>query len=280
MHREYIESIPVVGRTVADKLNERADVVSSTPETRQPLTVAIRTINEADLLEGFFEDFDRQEHANDVEVIVVDNESTDRTPEVARYFGATVISLARDEFTYPRSMNMAMIAASHDAVFLTVGHARLSNDQTFKFNLGQMASEGGNVAGAYTPHLPNANASLAEKLVSIGNRLFVEPKKIKKAGMGVLGATNALIDKQVWKELGRFDERYETGGEDTALAKAMIEAGYDIVTDPILAVHHSHGLGPINYLRQAKRWQRSLKGPEKFDRPALIKSRPDLKLED
>jgi glycosyltransferase involved in cell wall biosynthesis len=279
LHRECIESIPVFGRTIAARLDARAAGVSAAPATAHAhLTVALRTLNEAGALERFFEDLARLERGREMEVIVVDNESSDRTPEVAKHFGATVVTLARNAFTYPRSMNMAMAAASHAAVFMTVGHARLSNDQTFKFDRSRMASAGGRVAGLFSSVLPDANASRLERVAGMGNRLTLVPARARKASMGILAGTNAVIDKGVWKELGGFDERYESGGEDTALARAMLEAGYEVSSEPLLAVHHSHGLGFRNYLRQVKRWQRSLRGPQQLDRGELARSRPDLNL--
>ena len=60
-------------------------------------------------------------------MVVVDNASGDRTPEVEERFGARMVTLPKGEFTYPKSMNLAMEAASHEVVFLTVANARLSN---------------------------------------------------------------------------------------------------------------------------------------------------------
>jgi len=57
-------------------------------------------------------------------------------------------------------------------------------------------------------------------------------QRIKKAGMGVLAANCAMIAKRAWQELGGFDERYQAGGEDTALAKSMLENGYEVVRIP------------------------------------------------
>lgn len=54
--------------------------------------------------------------------MVVGNEAADHTRAIAKDYGAEVVTLPRGEFTYPRSMNLAMQAASHDAVFLTVAH--------------------------------------------------------------------------------------------------------------------------------------------------------------
>ena len=92
-----------------------------------------------------------------------------------------------------------------------------------------------------------------------------------------MGATNAVIRKEAWQELGKFDEQYQNGGEDTKLAEKMLENGLRIIREPLVAVHHSHGLGLINYARQLKAWSKMVKGDtSQFDRQDLQRRRPDL----
>jgi GT2 family glycosyltransferase len=100
---------------------------------------------------------------------------------------------------------------------------------------------------------------------------------ITTAGMGVLGATGAMIAKSAWDALGGFDDRYQTGGEDTALANSMLQGGYRVVQEPALTVHHSHGLGLRDSVKQYKHQLQILKAPRQFDRQALLKRRPDLR---
>ena len=94
--------------------------------------------------------------------------------------------------------------------------------------------------------------------------------------MGVLAATGAMISRVAWEELGRFDESYETGGEDTALAAKMLANGYDVIREPALTVHHSHGLGVIDSIKQLHGWQQTLKSPRRLDKDELLARRPDL----
>jgi len=172
-------------------------------------------------------------------------------------------------------MNLGMTAASNDIVLLTVGHARLSNNQALRGAARHYQI--GNLGGVYSASLPNDNASRTDRLTAVASKwLFEGSRQIKKAGMGVLGATGAMVAKPVWEELGQFDERYESGGEDTALASKMLEAGFHIIREPLLAVHHTHGLGPVNSLRQWRHWAKTLRGPVPLDLQALAARRPDL----
>jgi len=170
---------------------------------------------------------------------------------------------------------LAMEAASYDNVFLTVGHAALSNDQLLRGGVSYFAGDTQNIAGAFAYALPDNRASRTEKLIALGNRQFMHKKEVKKCVMGELSGCGSMIKKPIWLELGKFDERFETGGEDGAMAKAMLKAGYRLFVDPALTVHHAHGLGPINTLKQWQAWMKTSK-PQKLDVQQLAGRRPDL----
>jgi GT2 family glycosyltransferase len=172
-----------------------------------------------------------------------------------------------------------MDAASHDVVFMTVGHARLSNSHTFHAGARHFGKKD-SVAGAFGTILPNIGASSVERWSAAldTNRGLARPAtRIKTVGMGVLGCTGAMISKSAWNEAGRFDERYQTGGEDTALARLLLAAGMGIVREPALSVHHSHGLGLKDTLKQLIHQRQTLRTPKQFDREELLQRRPDLR---
>jgi glycosyltransferase involved in cell wall biosynthesis len=276
LHPELIKQTPLVGSVVKAMMQRRIQEAMDDPKRplqNNKISVVLRTLNEHDTLRLMLEDINQQEAVSDVEIIVVDNESNDGTPEVAKKYGAKVLTLARKDFTYPKSMNMGVEAASNNLVFLSVGHAMLSN----RFLLAGAARhfEDSATGGVFSRALLGSSPSQIEKLSKVAaTSHFGAAKKVKKATMGVLGATNCMISKEVWLALGKFDEDYEMGGEDWALAKLMLARGLNIIEDPIIVVHHSHGLGALNYMRQIRRWSQTSR-PTKFDRNELTKSRPD-----
>lgn len=262
LHAPLFDGI-LFGSRVRNRMAALAEQVASGYDgAAEPgISVVVRTLNEATGLRQLLEDIAKQDYSGPVEVIVVDNESVDGTLAVAREFGATVVTLPRSDFTYPRSMNLGVQAATHDIVWLSVGHALPVSRQLLRS--GARWFSDAKVSGVFMPPIfPNSNGSAFEKLFPLASLVaFRRPKQIKKSGLGVMGATSAMISKKAWQQLGRFDERYETGGEDTALAAKMLQAGYKIVREPAMAVHHSHGVSLGAALKQHRHYMRTVKGP-------------------
>jgi len=271
LHPELVQRIPVIGDRAAIALNDRAEEAATDNTIYGPITVGIRTFNEAPKLERLLQDVASQVVGSEVEVVVVDNESTDHTRDVVREYNAQLVTLPRGEFTYPRSMNLAMQAASHDTVFLTVAHALLSNSRTLHAGARHFRPDD-NVAGVYATVLPTENASKADRWLDIlyDRGLFKPPQVVRKAGLGVMGATGAMFSKAVWHELGQFDESYQTGGEDTALAREMLANGYEIMSEPALSVHHAHGLGFLATVKELKGFADTVRGPRSMNSNALV----------
>ncbi len=94
-----------------------------------------------------------------------------------------------------------------------------------------------------------------------------------------MAATGAMFSRAVWDELGRFDERYQTGGEDTAFARVMLANNYEIVYEPAMAVHHAHGHSPIATLKELKHFSDTLRGPQLLQGDILAARRARFKTE-
>jgi glycosyltransferase involved in cell wall biosynthesis len=279
LHPNLFESVPFGNSLTARLLHQRiSETLVDDPSNDPSVSVVVRAFNEAAKLEQFFEDIHKQFSRSEVEVVVVDNGSSDRTPQVAKHYGAEVVTLPQNDFNYPKSLNLGVEAASNDVVFVTVAHARLSNIHNLHAGARHF-SKNDNIAGTFGAGLPNEGASYIERWSAMGsNRFLARPaERIKKSGPGVLSATGAMIAKPVWQELGRFDERYQAGGEDAALAKLMLENRYGVVQEPALTVHHSHGLGLRDYVKQRVHFRQVLRGPRQFHSQELLRRRPDLR---
>jgi glycosyltransferase involved in cell wall biosynthesis len=233
-----------------------------------PVSVVIRSCNEVDDLTNLLISLREQDYNGSVEIVVVDNASTDGTPEIAKKFGAKVINLPKEEFTYPKSMNLGVVNASHEIVILTVAHALPVN----KNWLAVAASyfDDNNVAGIFAHCLPAKKKTLAEILFYYPNYLrdlLSSPRVVKKTEMGILGATNCAIRKSLW-EKNHFDEHFELGGEDGQWASWVMGLGYKIIMDVAFTVYHSHYLGFIGLFKQMRYWTK-LGKEQKFSQEDL-----------
>jgi len=278
LHPEYLDNIPIVSSRIRSNIEHMSDAVAPSKNEIDGITVGIRTLNEAGKLERLLRDIQKQEFNGPIEVIIVDNESSDHTKEIAQKFGATLLSLPRADFTYPKSMNMAMHAASHELVFLTVGHAELVSTRSFRAGVVAMNPEEGVVAGAFGHSLPGSTASTIENYIAMGDVFNLHGRIVRRAIIGTMAATGSIVRKSVWEELGKFDERFERGGEDTELARKMLQHCYIVKDEPLLSTHHTHGLNTLNTAKQWYQWAR-LNKPSSLSTTQLKKRRPDLDLD-
>src|SRR5215510_7240722 len=84
-------------------------------------SIVIRAYNEEQhigrLLEGI-----RQQTIKDVEIILVDSGSSDGTVSVAESFGARIARIPSTEFTFGRSLNFGVRAATRELIVIASAH--------------------------------------------------------------------------------------------------------------------------------------------------------------
>lgn len=208
-----------------------------------------------------------QEFDGEVELIVVNNGSTDDTAEVAREYGARVIELAQANFSYPRSLNMGVEAARAPVVACIVAHAYPESPHWIEAGLRHFANE--KVAGVFSYTLPHRDATVWDRIVAMPAYIWgwlrgpVHMRNVRPSS-GTFGATNIMLRRSLWAK-HPFDESYGAGGEDTAWAMWAEAEGYKIVRDPKFTVRHSHYLKSFDHsVKQAKVWINT-KNPRPFD---------------
>jgi glycosyltransferase involved in cell wall biosynthesis len=227
------------------------------------ISVVIRVRNEKDNLEHLLNALDRQT-IKPLEIIVVDNESDDGTRELALSRGAKVVEIPKEEFTYPKAINLGIEHASGELITLISAHSFPINDDFLE--RGAMYFQEPEVAGVYSGTIPRKDTSRTDRFLSPFIKLTSRRWQTRvedKMRFGIMGATNCMLRKSLW-EKRHFDESFGAGGEDGDWAKWVLETGYSIINDSHFTVEHSHGLGPLGWIKQMQELRR-VSNPRPFD---------------
>lgn len=89
------------------------------PEPR--ISIIVRVFNEARHLERLLLGI-RQQPGADVEVVVVDSGSTDGSMAIAARFGARILTIRPEDFSFGRSLNIGVEAARGNLIVIASGH--------------------------------------------------------------------------------------------------------------------------------------------------------------
>lgn len=232
-------------------------------------SLVIRTMNEKAELQAWFDYFKKNPFDGDLEIIVSDNESTDGTIELARENNCKLVITPRDEFNYPKSLNVGIEKATNEVVASVVAHAYpLRRDWLQK---GLSHFDDNDVAGVYGSTTPSKNASIVEWIfygTGYLGEILRGVRSVNKFRMGVFGATNIIIRKSLWVK-HHFNEKYAGGGEDGEWARWAFQNGYHLITDPAFSVRHSHGLHYHSFLKQFHHWESIMTQPSEFNREEI-----------
>jgi len=198
------------------------------------VSIIVRTYNEerwiAHCLGAIFsQDFDN------FEVILVDNNSTDHTVEVAkRYPISTIVKI--DKFFPGKALNDGIRASSGNYIVCISAHC-IPKDKQWLQNLYNNFDENEKLAGVYGRQLPVSYTIDADKrdlLITFGRDRKVQVKDY------FFHNANSMFPREIWDQFP-FDENVPNI-EDRVWGKEVIEAGYQIVYDPDAPVYHYHGL--------------------------------------
>ncbi len=215
-------------------------------------SIVVRAYNEAAHLPQLFAGI-RAQTVQDVEVVLVDSGSTDETVAIARANGAKIVHIRPQDFTFGRSLNLGVQAATRDLVVIASAHVYPVYPDWLEQLLRPFDDE--RVAVTYGKQRGPATAKFSEQ--QIFRRWFPDRSDLRQTHPFCNNA-NAAIRRALWEQ-HPYDETL-TGLEDLAWAKWAQEQGYGVAyvaEAEIIHVHNETPQGVFNrYRREAIAFKR------------------------
>jgi rhamnosyltransferase len=208
-------------------------------------SLVVRAYNEEKhigrLLEGV-----RHQTVRDVEVLLVDSGSTDATAAIAARYGARIVHIDPQEFTFGRSLNLGLRNASTELAVIASAHVYPVYPDWLERLL--EAFNDPKVAIAYGKQRGNGSSKFSEH--QIFARWYPDtPDPDQKHPF--CNNANAVIRRSVW-DAHAYDETL-TGLEDLEWARWAQEKGYRIAYVPEAEVVHVHEETPRGVLNRYRR---------------------------
>ncbi len=215
-------------------------------QTNITISIIIRVYNEEQHIERLLHGIACQKTPFTFEIIVVDSGSTDNTVRLALRFGARIIHITREQFSFGASINRGIEAAQGQYCVFISGHCYPENENWLTNIIFPFSDK--NVALVYGKQRGNETTKYSE------HRIFA--KWFPNDGGGPQKSSfcnnaNAAIRKDVWRDHG-YNESI-TGLEDIDWAKDAISHGYSIYYVPDAAVIHVHNECYSQIFRRYKR---------------------------
>jgi rhamnosyltransferase len=209
------------------------------------ISAVVRVRNTADQLNCCLSRLKTQNmpKGTELEVIIVDNDSSDNSRQIAAMHGAIITSISTENFSWGRSLNLGISKASGQHILILSSDAYPFDDNFINEMLEPLANK--EIAAVYGRQIPYANVPIdelvrLERYFPCENKVFDKNSKgISPTGKGIIASNAcALIRKSIWQQL-EFDEQVE-GGEDGIWAYQVLQAGYAIAYQAQAKVYHSH----------------------------------------
>lgn len=181
----------------------------------------------------------RSQSIKDVEIVLVDNKSTDKTILRAQHEYPDIKVIEIDEYRPGLAINLGIRASTGKYIAILSAHCLPIDENWLKHLFDNLKDP--KVAGVYGRQIPMRFSSSIDKrdlLVTFGL-----DKRIQRKDSFFHNA-NSMIRRDIWEKYP-FDEDV-TNIEDRVWGKKVIESGYTLVYEPEAAVQHYHGIHQNN----------------------------------
>lgn len=197
-----------------------------------PISVVIRAYNEEShigkLLRGI-----RAQTIQPLEIVLVDSGSSDLTVSIAEHYGARIVHIAKEDFTFGRALNLGCEAAHGEILVFVSAHVYPVFDTWLECLVTPFANPF--VALSYGRQQGGDTNKFSEHCLFA--RWFPNERAFPQKGYFCNNA-NCAVRRSVWETL-RYDEAL-TGLEDLDWAKRAQPGGSLLVYEPDATIVHVH----------------------------------------
>jgi len=222
--------------------------MTSKEDQKIKVSIIIRTKNEEQWISHCLRKVFAQA-VKDIEVVIVDNGSTDNTLELVREFPVKVVSL--EKYFPGQALNVGIKASSGEYIVSLSAHCIPKHEQWLGNLLKNFESDEMKVAGVYGRQIPFKYSSDIDKrdlLITFGLDRRIQEKDT------FFHNANSMIPRSLWEKIP-FDEEV-TNIEDRVWAQEVIKLGYKIIYEPEAEVFHCHG---IHHTNEEQRYMQTVK---------------------
>lgn len=213
-------------------------------------SLIIRSFNEERHIGRLLDGVHKQnlEDQIELEIIVVDSGSTDSTLSIAKFMGAIIVTLPKEEFSFGKALNLGCQKATGEILIFASAHVYPVYDDWIKKLIEPFEED--SIALVYGRQIGNENTHFSEH--QIFSKWFPSKSNYNQTTPFCNNA-NCAIKKSLWEKV-RYDEQI-TGLEDLAWASIIMKKGYKIVYLAEAVIVHVHEETPQKiknrYLREA-----------------------------
>lgn len=208
------------------------------------ISIIIRTKNEERWITPCLEAIKRQT-LKDVEIILVDNGSTDQTVAKAKTIYPTIKVVKINKFIPGLAINKGIRASRGEYLVCLSAHCIPVENTWLEKLLKNLKDE--KIAGVYGRQIPMSFTSPADARDLIITFGLDARTQIKDP---FFHNANSMFRRDIWEKIP-FDEKL-TNIEDRKWGQNIIAKGYKIRYEPEAAVYHHHGIHQSNNKNRAK----------------------------
>lgn len=209
-------------------------------------SVIIPTLNRANVLPNALRSIDEAASGHTVELIVVDNGSSDETQAVVQAFAAmnaTVVYQLEPTPGVCRAKNKGISVAAHPILVFTDDDCRMEADYFDVLARLHDSADKASIIGGRVELGDPTDAPITIK-TDMDMARFGENPNVSPGGF--VHGCNLTMHRKVLDEVGLWDERFGPGAvfraaEDTEMVYRAHKGGIPILYHPDLIVRHHHG---------------------------------------